>query len=539
MAIYNLDNYKAADGLGFPLNFRRGNPNPLDNSSVWASLEAAQNYAATDATAYVGQILSVVNATAGTVTIYSIQDTTGKLEMVGTGAMPDGVSIEKNDDGKLTVVGFAAAETGAQPRKTADGKIEWVVPSTETVEGLQSAVAGLQSDVTGMQSDVIALKTTVGDANDGLVKAVADNKSDISDINTKIGNVAEGKTVVEMISDAKVEVTEAIMGDAGIDEKYDTLREVADWILADTTNSAELITRLSNIEADYLKTADKTEIEEIITTLDDYVGNIPEGATSTNVVAYINEVITALKIGDYAKATDLADAVTRIGTLETDVETLKGTVETLGTDVENLKALDAEKNIIASVDTEQFTIDDDRHLTLNDIAIEKVTGLAEALEGKVDAVEGSRLITEDEGDKISKIELDEEGNATFNGEIDLANVIGLTEALGDKVSKEEGKGLSTNDFTNTLLEKLNGIADGANVNIIETISIGDETLEVTDKNVALPTATDTKLGMVKGSTGINKVSIAEDGTMYISSISMDMLSQTEGETLILNGGSAS
>ena len=38
MAKYNLDKYTTADGLGFPLNFRRGNPNPLDNSSVWKPL---------------------------------------------------------------------------------------------------------------------------------------------------------------------------------------------------------------------------------------------------------------------------------------------------------------------------------------------------------------------------------------------------------------------------------------------------------------------------------------------------------------------
>ena len=61
MAKYNLENYLDKDGLGFPLNFRRGNPNPLDNSSVWKSLAEAQNYAQTDPTAYVGQILSVVN----------------------------------------------------------------------------------------------------------------------------------------------------------------------------------------------------------------------------------------------------------------------------------------------------------------------------------------------------------------------------------------------------------------------------------------------------------------------------------------------
>ena len=68
MAKYNLDKYTSADGLGFPLNFRRGNPNPLDNSSVWASLEAAQNYASTDPVAYVGQILTVVDNAGGVAT---------------------------------------------------------------------------------------------------------------------------------------------------------------------------------------------------------------------------------------------------------------------------------------------------------------------------------------------------------------------------------------------------------------------------------------------------------------------------------------
>lgn len=37
----------------------------------------------------------------------------------------------------------------------------------------------------------------------------------------------------------------------------------------------------------------------------------------------------------------------------------------------------------------------------------------------------------------------------------------LNEAIGTKVDKEDGKGLSANDFTDALLTKLNGIADGA------------------------------------------------------------------------------
>ncbi len=62
----------------------------------------------------------------------------------------DGKSIVF-EDGALQLAGFDAAAVGAQPRKNAEGVIEWVVPSTETVDGLQSTVAGLQSDVSAIQ----------------------------------------------------------------------------------------------------------------------------------------------------------------------------------------------------------------------------------------------------------------------------------------------------------------------------------------------------------------------------------------------------
>ena len=70
MAVYNLPNYTNDQGFGLPLNIRRGNPNPLDNSAVWASLDAAKNYAKTDPTAYVGQILSVVDNANGIVDVW-------------------------------------------------------------------------------------------------------------------------------------------------------------------------------------------------------------------------------------------------------------------------------------------------------------------------------------------------------------------------------------------------------------------------------------------------------------------------------------
>ena len=63
---------------------------------------------------------------------------------------------------------------------------------------------------------------------------------------------------------------------------------------------------------------------------------------------------------------------------------------------------------------------------------------------------------------------------------DLASYALLTD-LDNYVTKETGKGLSSNDFTTTLLNKLNGIASGAQVNVLEGISINGSNLPISGK----------------------------------------------------------
>ena len=60
-----------------------------------------------------------------------------------------------------------------------------------------------------------------------------------------------------------------------------------------------------------------------------------------------------------------------------------------------------------------------------------------------------------------------------------------------KVDKEEGKGLSENDFTNGYKNKLDGIENGAQVNVIEVVKRNGVALPATDKavDVAVPTTT--------------------------------------------------
>lgn len=498
MAKYNLDKYTSADGLGFPLNFRRGNPNPLDNSSVWASIEDAQNYAATDPVAYVGQILTVVDNVNGIATVYAIQDEAGTLKKVGTSPIGDESTITVDENGTVSLYGVSGLEltrTDGEGNITkinyqpllVDGKLTWVEPSATTVEGLATEIEALKTRVDSVESD---------------------NDTAITGINNKIGTVPDGKTVVELINDAKTEATyddtalsgrvaaiegdylkaadktaietkmatdistaktetiAAIMGEAGIDEKYDTLKEIADWILSDTTSSAELITRVTNIEKDYLKGTDKTALQGDIDALETFVGTLPEGAASTTVVAYIKEVVDALKIGDYAKAADLTALTSRVQALED---------------------VGAEKNVIASVDEAQFAVDAERKLTLLDIAMGKVTGLSDALGGKVDKIEGYTLLSPTDKTKLDALVIGESG-VEISGKVNAANVEGLGDWITNNRDTVPGL-LSAVDAT-----KLTGIESGAQANVLEAVSIDGTDLAIEGKKVNIPLATTTSAG---------------------------------------------
>lgn len=66
----------------------------------------------------------------------------------------------------------------------------------------------------------------------------------------------------------------------------------------------------------------------------------------------------------------------------------------------------------------------------------------------------------------------------------------VNEKLDTKVDKVDGYALSKNDFTDALKSKVDGIAEGAQVNVIETVKVNGEALTVSDKavDVTVPTA---------------------------------------------------
>lgn len=170
------------------------------------------------------------------------------------------------------------------------------------------------------------------------------------------------------------------------------------------------------------------------------------------------------------------------------------------------------------------------------------------LGNKVDKVTGSSLvqdtlITKLEG--LANIKSVQNGQLAIDGSGNLSvtavsqNIVtGLSEALADKVDAEEGMGLSENNFTNTLLEKLNGIEAGAEVNVIEVVSLNSVPLDVSNKTVNIPIATVGSLGVVQSSTAENGVTVTANGSMEVNNVNVMKLVQTADDALVLNGGSS-
>lgn len=85
---------------------------------------------------------------------------------------------------------------------------------------------------------------------------------------------------------------------------------------------------------------------------------------------------------------------------------------------------------------------------------------------------------------------------------------------------------------------------GAQANVLEAINFNGQDIAIVDKKATfsytydLPVAMAETLGGVKSSDAENKISVSASGEMEVNSLNVNKLTQTNGDTLILNGGSA-
>ena len=98
--------------MALPMNIRRGNPIPLDTTAVWYNKTELENYAKTGATAYVGQVLTLVAG--GKCEAYMISNEAGTLvklaQTTASGDLASDVAnLQTQVEGLVEKVGSAAA----------------------------------------------------------------------------------------------------------------------------------------------------------------------------------------------------------------------------------------------------------------------------------------------------------------------------------------------------------------------------------------------------------------------------------------------
>ena len=208
-------------------------------------------------------------------------------------------------------------------------------------------------------------------------------------------------------------------------------------------------------------------------------GTAADGKITEALKSYTNTADLTALLGNKADKTALQATDAKVAANETAIQALQD--------------VGAEKNVIQTVSNE-FEVSAARELSVKAVDKSKITGLDTALSGKVDKATGQRLITADEATKLSKLTLTESGGMEVDGTISANNVESLDTWITTNRDTVEGL-YKTADAT-----KLEGVAAGAQVNVIEKVKLnGKDLIPDAEKRVDLgslaTTATTQALGV--------------------------------------------
>lgn len=179
------------------------------------------------------------------------------------------------------------------------------------VDNLEKLVGTLPEGTTAATVVEYVNKKTEGIATSG---ALAELQAQVSEHGTSLATLEGDVNTVGSVSNVATTVAAAKVAEivAGADKDFDTLKEVADWILSDTTGAAALQTDVA--------------------TLKELVGST---AVATQIANAIDAALKVDGVDKYALASDLTSLATRVKALEdaghvtqTAIDTALGTAKT-------------------------------------------------------------------------------------------------------------------------------------------------------------------------------------------------------------------
>lgn len=273
--------------MGFPLSIKRGNPAPVDTTAVWYNKAELETYAKSGATAYVGQILTLVAD--NKCEAYMISNEAGTLvKLASTTASGDLTSDVSTLQGQVASL-IEKVGSATQGETAATGLYALIEAAQKQADKGVADAKTADDKAVAAQTDIDALEAVVGaDDTAGLRKRIKTNENAIDVLNgTGEGSVT--KAVNDAINDFATKATE--------NGTIDTFKELVDWV----ASHPDIVNGL---------TGDINKLKAILKGFGTAEGQSPE------VKAYIDGAIKALKIEDYAKAADLTTLAGRVSVVE-------------------------------------------------------------------------------------------------------------------------------------------------------------------------------------------------------------------------------
>lgn len=501
--------------------------------------ESSAASALADAKTYVGEEIGKLNADDTAVAkqfVSAVSEAGGKITVKRRELLADDVP----ELGMSKISGLPAALAAKQDTVTFDGEYS-TTNKAATVNTVNSAVAAVVSNGNDVATDdtirgaKLYADSKSSDALDA-AKAYADGLVTGDSGITKRVEALEGKVdvakVTTAISTAKDEAIAAAASDAATKDAALKTAILGEENYAQTVKSAyELATSkatMAEVEAkDYATKAEAqgyanakdtaiAEAKKAGTDAMAKIGTIPEGATATTAIGYVDEKIAAIPAQvDYTVTCDTSTpegvakryVLNQKGSAIATIDIPSDMVVSSGKVVENPAGQTAGTYIELTLAN---ATKDKIYINVGDL-IEYVTGAAAADGIITTSVDENHVLTATIGDgTITKAKL----TTAVQTSLDKADTALQAAALdpyaktadvaAGYVAKETGKGL----IETTLIDKLNGIDAGAQVNKIEAVKVGGTAL-----------------------------TIAADKSVNITEISTDLLKQGNN-TLVLMGGNA-
>lgn len=374
MAVINKD----IAYIALPLSIRRGNPFPIDEYSVWYDMGELTTYATTSPVAYVGQIVTLVNEDESTVEAYMIQNTAGNLMKLAS--------------------------------TTASGDL------TEDVLELQGKVSNLEAAV-GTKGDDSGIT-----AND-LWAAIKEVKAAYEAADTTLTEKFDdyyNKTETDDKIDEKINVAISTTYRAAGSIAFEALPTLAASEEGKVYNISNEFTTTENfVEGPGKKYPVGTNVVCIDVGTDEYKWDVLAGFVDTSALATKQELTEGLetKVDKVAGSSLVTDTL---------IAKLTGMAE--------IKSVKQGELVIAP---------ETKELSVVAITTDKVTGLTAALEGKVNVEAGKSLVEDTLITKLTgmteikgvseELEIGADDKILSVKAIDQSKVTGLTDALAGKI----------------------------------------------------------------------------------------------------------